>query len=95
MWYGGLRTDMENGSTAVAVVRRVAEHRNAAPTELPPLEEAVDCDALDALFGDAGGGGALSSGSLTFRWDGTTVTVRADGTVEVGEKRHERAVQTA
>lgn len=37
-------------STSGAVIRAVAEHVGADPVDLPPLFDAVDPDALDAMF---------------------------------------------
>lgn len=68
-------TPAEQSTTVVeAVARRVGSD----PLDLPPLFEAVDTDALDALV-------ANSTGPIevTFEYQGYTVTVQGDGRVDV------------
>ncbi len=60
------------------IVQRVAERVDRDPLDLPPLYEAVDPDALNVLID------GLDSGSVTFEYVDELVTVRSDGTVEVG-----------
>ena len=55
----------------VAIVERVADRENADPLDLPPLAEAVDTDALSALFATPG----RSPDSVTFAYNGYSVTV--------------------
>ena len=66
----------DDGSPATAVVEAVAAREDVAPTDLPPLADAVDPGALDAV----GDGGRLS-----FEYCGYAVTVHADGSVSLGE----------
>ncbi len=66
----------------MAVIDAVAEAADTDPTELPPLYESVDPDALDALFGRDGGRGDAAL-SLSFTVDSWNVFVRADGKVRV------------
>jgi len=40
----------EKESVPLAIVRAIAALENTQPTELPPLNEAVDPDALSAMF---------------------------------------------
>lgn len=68
------------GEPSVAVVEAVAALTDRAVTDLPPLGESVDSDALDALVTDRG----RPSGDDTvvrFHYDGARVTVRGDGTL--------------
>lgn len=65
------------GDTSLTIVERVAAERGVTPSELAPLQEAVDVDALDALV--AGG----FQGSCEFTYAGCTVTVDGDGAVRV------------
>lgn len=64
-----------------AVVRAVANARDADPTDLEPLYNAVDPDALDALFTDG-----HADDRIVFRYCGHEVTVYADGRVLVDER---------
>ncbi|WP_372479942.1 HalOD1 output domain-containing protein [Halomicrobium sp. HM KBTZ05] len=63
---------------STAIVRAVSSHTGQPVMELPPLYEAVDPDALDALFS-----GRQTLGVLTFAYAGHDVTVRTDQTVDV------------
>jgi hypothetical protein len=65
-----------DGSPATAVVEAVADHEGVAPTDLPPLADAVDPESLDAVVDD---------GRLSFEYCGYDVTVHADGSVSLGE----------
>lgn len=61
-----------------AVVESVAQRADLDTTELPPLYDAIDPDALDALFDHAG----QESGSgprVVFSYGGFEVTVEHDG----------------
>lgn len=70
------------GSTVTsAVVEAVADHAGVCPTDLPPLYEAVDPGALEALLSRPG------PIRVRFSYAGYRVTVLVDGdrTVEVTE----------
>lgn len=81
----GPRTDRENifavtdGPPSSTVVRAVADAEEVEPTELPALYEAIDPDALDALFQ------GRATGSVTFDYGGYTVTVRQNAEVLLQE----------
>ncbi|RBI63912.1 hypothetical protein DMJ13_05230 [halophilic archaeon] len=60
------------------VVQTVAERNDASVTELPPLYDSVDPDALNALV--RRGGDDLR---ITFRFAGRQIVVDGDGTVTV------------
>lgn len=64
------------------VVAALAEVTGRDPTELPPLQNYVDTDALDALV-DPDGGKQTSSVTVSFEIDGYHVVVGADGSVDV------------
>lgn len=55
----------------VAIVERVAERGNVDPLDLPPLHDAIDPDALSALFATPGKG----PDTVTFTYHGYRVTV--------------------
>ncbi len=78
-----MSTTIEDGdartvSLSEAAVIAVADERGIDPTDLPPLYEFVDPDALDALFE----GRCEMGGEVRFTLDGCVVTVYADGRVE-------------
>ena len=67
-------------SLSSAVIEAVAAEKGVQPTELPePLYNALDADALDALFGDRDG----ASGKVIFSYCGYSVTATANGHVSV------------
>ena len=61
----------------MTIVEHVARARGAEPTELEPLYETIDCDALEALVA------SRFQGSLKFVYEGCAVTVQDDGSIEV------------
>ncbi|MFB6224331.1 MAG: HalOD1 output domain-containing protein [Haloarcula sp.] len=65
-------------SASLAIVEAVAAATETAPEELPQLTDAVDPDALDALFA-----GRQTNGRVTFQYAGYCVSVSADQTVTV------------
>ena len=80
----------EERSNTERVIEAVADHRGVDPMELEPLYNAVDPDALDALFG---GSRASPHSSLTFELDGCLVRVSGDGDVEVSSTGDERRTE--
>lgn len=63
-----------------SVIRAVAGVQGTDPTELQPLYEAIDPDALDRVFdGTQGRSRPLADGAVSFRFAACQVTVRADG----------------
>lgn len=68
---------VKTGPPSKTIVRAVADVDDVDPTELPPLYEAIDPDALDAVFR------GRSDGSVTFDYSGYTVTVRENAEVTV------------
>lgn len=61
------------------VVSSVAAYKGVDAGALPPLYDALDPDALDALFSTPGG----SPGRVTFDYAGCTVECASDGSVDV------------
>lgn len=57
------------------VIHAVAEHSGTDPTDLPPLYEAVDPDALDALFGPTAADDTREGGEVSFIYAGYRVRV--------------------
>lgn len=73
-------TTGEGVAPSTAVTEAVSARAGAPVSELPPLNEVVDPDALNTLFVDRGAGG-----SVEFQYAGCRVTVHADHTIEVSE----------
>lgn len=75
--------DFESDSSATeAIIFALADAVGVEPTELPPLFDYVDPDALNTLFeppDDATNGDTL----LSFRVDTWNVFVRSDGRIRV------------
>lgn len=69
-------------SLSTTVVLAVSRARGVEPTELPPLAEVIDPDALDALFAPDGRE-ALLDARVRFEFADRTVCVRRDGEVLV------------
>lgn len=61
------------------VVRAVATYTDTDPLELPPLYDAIDPDALNALVSE------LSGGGLSFQYAGHSVTVESSSTIQVDD----------
>jgi len=69
-------------SPTVAVAEALAAAEGVDPTDLEPLNDAIDCAAFDRLFD----GGELPTAApkvLSFAVDGWNVFVRDDGSVRV------------
>ncbi|WP_309138753.1 HalOD1 output domain-containing protein [Haloferax larsenii] len=80
VWYDCDRSE----TISEAILFAAAEHRDCDPTELPPLSEYVDIDALNVLFGeDSPMSPALSRGTLEFDYGDLVVDVDTVGTVEI------------
>lgn len=71
------------GSISNEVVLAVARATNSDPTELDPLYEVVDPDALDQLFQPQFNGTERRGGRVMFSIDGCEVTVHANGDIDV------------
>ena len=83
-----------DGDVSVAVITAIAAKRGVEPTELPPLYESIDPDALDALFAPTRTGGPRR-GRLEFTYDGHEVVVDRGTDLEItidGVRAAERAV---
>lgn len=81
----GFRTTYNRSSgrpLSIVVVDAVEAALDRA-TELEPLYDIVDPDALDQLFQHKSDGTPRPGGELTFAYSGCEVTVRADGDVIV------------
>lgn len=68
----------ESDRPSVMVVEAVAAATDRKTTDLSPLQETIDTDALDTLLD-----GQTSSVAVSFRYADTGVTVTGDGSIEV------------
>jgi len=75
-------TVTDSDSLTVAIVSAVAESKGVAPVDLPPLYNAIDVDALSALFAPTSSEDR-DSGQASFEYAGRAIDVNADGTVAV------------
>ena len=75
-------SDKNDGSLVTVIVETLAEATGIDQTELPPLYEFVDPDAINALF-ERHGGAEGADALLSFQVDTWNVFVRADGRVRV------------
>ena len=74
-----LETDGQ--SLSRAVIDTVAAVEGTPPTELPPLYDVIDPEALDKVFA-----GKESLGKVVFNYNSYEVSVEADGYVAVKDR---------
>lgn len=74
--------DSARDDVSMAVVAVVAAVEDCAPTDLAPLQTAVDTDALRQLF-DHSDGHLPTPTSTSFRYEGYEVTVSSEELVQV------------
>lgn len=72
----------DSESVSIAVVTAVASHLDVSPTELPPLYEWIDPDAVDALFEPTRSSG-LRRGRLEFPYDGHEIVLECDDSLVI------------
>jgi hypothetical protein len=65
-----------------AIVQTLATAADTDPTEVAPLYEAIDTDALDRLFANHSGDAAADA-VLSFTVETWNVFVRADGSIRI------------
>lgn len=68
---------------SVAVVEAVATWRDVDITELPPLYDAIDPDALDNLVAHWDRGRTHPDRQIRFEYDGVTVLLDGDGQLAI------------
>jgi hypothetical protein len=69
------------------LVEALAEVGDVAATELPPLYETIDVEAITDLFG--GTSGSVGEKLLTFTFENLHVFVHADGRIRICDERKE------
>lgn len=86
--------DTSEHPPSVAIVEAIATAEGVTPTDLAPLYETVDADAIDRLFADRNAG---EDPSLVLQFDlgPWTVVVSDDGTVRVCDPDHSAGTQSA
>ena len=72
--------DSTRESASLAIVTVVATAMDRNPIDLPPLESAIDTDALEQLV--AVPSGVQGCASISFRYEGFEVTVAGEGQIE-------------
>lgn len=65
------------GSLPIRIVQTVASEAEVSPTELEPLYETIDPDALSRFF-ESG-----TEGRVAFAYEGYRVSVSGDGSIDV------------
>lgn len=75
--------DWDATAPSAAVVETVADVVGRDPTEIGPLYDSVDPDALDSLFTATGSSPTCGDGYVSFAFAGRSVAVHADGDVIV------------
>lgn len=64
-----------------SIVTAISEREGTPPTELNPLHEVVDVDALNSIFGARSDGTPREVGSVSFQYCGYHVTIFGDGQI--------------
>jgi hypothetical protein len=77
------RTVKPDQSVSYTLLCAVAEVEGCCPTDLPPLQDTLDMDALDALFSTETDKTPQCEGSLTFEYSDSTVTIWSDRSVTI------------
>lgn len=78
-----MKFDFEERSPVEAVLHAVAARESADPIDLPPLNDAIDADALNALL--VSQERARTEVRVTFRYSGYEVSVQSSGEVSVND----------
>lgn len=74
----------EESSAPTALVEAFCDATDARPTDLPPLYETIDPDAIDATLDSLAGDS--HAGSVEFTYAGYRVTLTADGEGTIRER---------
>ncbi|RBI60837.1 hypothetical protein DMJ13_17605 [halophilic archaeon] len=64
------------------IISRIAAQKNADPTSLEPLYEAIDPGALKELFAPQFDGTTRTNGRVVFAYSGYQITVTSDGDIQ-------------
>jgi hypothetical protein len=66
---------------SIRLVTEISRLEGVEPFELPPLEDCIDTESLDGLFG--GDDTPFFAGEVRFRYAGYDVTVKHTGEFEI------------
>lgn len=77
------RTVEQGQSVSYTLSCAVAEFEECSPTELPPLQEVLDVDALDTLFAIEAVNAPSFEGSLAFDYSDYSIVIRSDRSITV------------
>lgn len=77
--------DLDTHTPSLRLLEAVAAIQNADPTDLDPLDDYVDPDALNAIF-EPIQSRPEAHGSLSFDYEGLLVLVHSDGEIELRER---------
>ena len=82
---GGTRTiwEADDGSVTAVVVEAIATLKGVDELRLPPLYDAIDTDALDALFAPSANGTPRREVKVSFTYDSCRVVIEGGETVTV------------
>ena len=75
-------------SLTMKTVNAVAHEKGVSTDELAPLYETIETDALNALFAPLSEDDR--NGHVRFQYEGYTVTVHSNGTVDISPVERER-----
>lgn len=64
---------------SLQTIRKIAAEEGVEPTELPPLHDTIETDALDALFASA----EHASGRVEFTYSGYNVSIDGENHIHV------------
>jgi hypothetical protein len=70
-------------SLSTRVLTAVADAKACTPVDLEPLYNAINPEALDALFAPQANGTTRADGSVSFQYSGYQVTVSSEGDVSL------------
>ncbi|MBX0286521.1 hypothetical protein EGH22_09290 [Halomicroarcula sp. F28] len=82
-------TETPPEDAARTIVTRVAAIRDVELTALPPLQETIDVDSLDALLD------GQFSGTCTFTYADCTIRVGGHGRIRVSRRLDDSTIDTA
>lgn len=73
----------ENASICVDIVQAVSEAEGRHHTALPPLNDAINVDALNALFNPNEDTTRETPQSISFQYSESTVSIGSTGTLSI------------
>ena len=77
------RTVPADRSVSHTLITAVAEVEGCSPTDLPPLYDTIDADAVNALFSGETSCPPHCEGSLMFEYSDSSVTIWSDRSVTI------------